>query len=666
MTRRIPSFTVLLLLALPSRALAFDYLEHSYFSDRACLEAQRRLAPLAARDERIALRYAALSLFCPESWKRPYCGDDYKQLEGSLNRLEQPPAEDGDHAITLGDFAALPDHLTAWGPIRDLPRADRDGMTLRAFEWLGETGDAGGVISDVAEDACETDELVDWPALEKDVSAGIEALAGPPFQIPRELLLPTARAELNRGPHDPAGPYSFDNPQYLDLVLRNHHHFGVPAWATWSGFHSAAAAIASSSCEARLAFGAGTREDLADDVPGFDAIDWDALDEPALRKRGCELLAEKVRLRLIEWSKRADPELVDPIRPLLARLAEQGSAATVAPQLVPLFTSLVFEGGGLHFLQDSLAGGHLRLDRSAYGLEDSRYEHDTDGQHGVAASVATRDGKSAFVAFGDSYLLGDAGVRVERCDWPVLGAASPQEVTACLLQHQRGLVAASSTAALLDWAHGGLMFEGGRDGCADADPSVDFACRRLPTRAPLAAGYDLGAPVPSTIPEGTLPVPPPPFSYQSMLFSTAVDASGGPSQLGVRMVFLSSLGERANWMTSYHVGLLTTLGRAEHAQVLSEFSYMFHWRWAARFLVNAGPFVYGGLRGFGQSVTPFTGVGPNVGISVLPEGWIRLPLEVSVSYRLPITLLDGRHGFSAQGIGIEAHWIELGLGLAFM
>ncbi|MFN7135650.1 MAG: hypothetical protein ACK4N5_26495, partial [Myxococcales bacterium] len=213
---------------------------------------------------------------------------------------------------------------------------------------------------------------------------------------------------------------------------------------------------------------------------------------------------------------------------------------------------------------------------------------------------------------------------------------------------------------------GGLLFEGRPDGCDEGDAARAFACAQLPTRAPLAAGHAAGGDAPRTLAPGTLPVPPPPFSYQSLLFSTSHDASGGPPQLGLRTVFLSQLGSRANWMTSYHVGLLTTLGRGERAQLVTEFSYMFHWRWAARFLLNAGPFAFGGLRGLGEGVSPFAGVGPNVGASVLPEGWIRLPLEVSLSYRLPLTLLDARHGFSSKGIRIEAHWIELGLGLAFM
>jgi hypothetical protein len=61
-------------------------------------------------------------------------------------------------------------------------------------------------------------------------------------------------------------------------------------------------------------------------------------------------------------------------------------------------------------------------------------------------------------------------------------------------------------------------------------------------------------------------------------------------------------------------------------------------------------------------VTSFAGLGPVVGLSALPEGWIKIPLEVTVSGRLPVTLLDGREG---RGVGLEGWWLELSLGLAF-
>jgi hypothetical protein len=43
-----------------------------------------------------------------------------------------------------------------------------------------------------------------------------------------------------------------------------------------------------------------------------------------------------------------------------------------------------------------------------------------------------------------------------------------------------------------------------------------------------------------------------------------------------------------------------------------------------------------------------------------------MPLEVTLSYRMPLRMLDGQNGFRAPNGRIEAHWIELSLGLAFM
>ena len=68
MTRRIApivrTFLVVVLTSAP--AWAFGYLEHTWATDRACAEALIRLAPAVAADERLAPRYLALALVCPE------------------------------------------------------------------------------------------------------------------------------------------------------------------------------------------------------------------------------------------------------------------------------------------------------------------------------------------------------------------------------------------------------------------------------------------------------------------------------------------------------------------------------------------------------------------------------------------------------------------------
>lgn len=651
--RPFPALLLLLIVALPGESHAFDYLEHSYFTDRACRTVQGELARAAASDPKVGTRYLALSLFCPERWDRPYCAEGYKQLEGSLNRLAEPPAQSGDHPITLGDFAALADHLENVGPIGTVAQAKEDGLTGRLFDWLTTTGDAGGVISDVAEDACETD-AVDWRQVEADVEA---PSAAAPSSVERWMAAPFA--PLARGVQDPSGAYSFDNPQYLDLVLRNHTHFGEKAYAAWLGFHTTAVDVSRRSCAELMALESGDLEDLSEGLLAFEALDWDAL-EPAPRKqKACALVAERLRLRVLEWSKRAAPELVEPVRSLIAQLEEEAPVTSVlAEALVPPVLSLVLEGSGLHFLQDGFSGGHVRMDRLAYGLEDSRHIHDADSRSGVAATRGTPSGVQRFHAWGDGYLLGTAPAGALRCTEPS-ESLSEGEVSACLLKHQRGLVASSTMASLIDWA---LEGEPGREGACEAaeDSPASWVCRALPTRATIGAGLERGTP-PSVLGRGTMPPAPPPFSYQSLLISTGAELRGGPPQIGARAVFLSALGARANWMTSYDLGVLASVGPTGGVQ--GEFAYSFHWRWAARFLLHAGPFVFVGMEEIGTARSgAIAGVGPTFGLTLLPEGWIRMPLDFTVSYRMPMTLVDSR-----RGIGVHRfhHYLELSLGLAF-
>jgi hypothetical protein len=97
-----------------------------------------------------------------------------------------------------------------------------------------------------------------------------------------------------------------------------------------------------------------------------------------------------------------------------------------------------------------------------------------------------------------------------------------------------------------------------------------------------------------------------------------------------------------------------------------EFSYMFHWRWAARFLVNAGAYTFIGAQGLGRENSFLMGTGSNVGVTFLPEGWTKIPLELTFAYRVPVTLYNSRFGWSGRGVRVESHWIEMAVGLAFM
>lgn len=667
----------LLALCWCAEAAAFDYLEHAWFSDRACLEAQRRLAPLVPQDEAVAARYLALSLLCPQRWDRPYCEGGHKQLEGSINALSSPPHEGGDYSLTLGDLAALPDHLSQWGPARGLAHATRPGVTAEVFAWLSEPeGEADGVIEDVAEDACEDDPPVPWDRVEADVTRAL-ALAetnGGLGDIPARALEEPARLPLPAGPGDPAGAYSFDNPHYLDLVLRNHHHFGRDAYASWLGFHGAAGALSRRRCAEVIAFDDDALEALSAPLPAFEGVEWGDLDEEARAARGCAALSALIKARLLRWSARADPALVAPARKWLAALGGPDAPLTAegARLLDAVASALfgaIFEGAGLHFLQDALSGGHVRTNRAARGLEAARYDHDEDCRVGVPVWLATRGGGGRLVAFGDRYLLSPGPALEARCDWAQVEGSPPGEVSACLLRRQRGALLAVSAASLMDWAMGGLFGEepagaAGEGACDFPEAEKGFVCRYLPTQAPVLDGMQGAEGAPLRLAQGSLPLPPPPFSYQSLAVVGGLDLGGEEARSGARLSLLSELGALATWMTSYEVGLLLTHGGGgAPLESFTEFAYLFHWRWAARFLVNMGPYVYGGLRGFGgEEVTGFAGLGPVLGLSALPEGWIKIPLEVTVSGRLPVTLLDGRQG---RGVGLEGWWLELSLGLAF-
>ena len=119
-------------------------------------------------------------------------------------------------------------------------------------------------------------------------------------------------------------------------------------------------------------------------------------------------------------------------------------------------------------------------------------------------------------------------------------------------------------------------------------------------------------------------------------------------------------------MRSFRLGLVATLGQQNRDQWLVDGGFHLHWRWAARFTLEAGIGAYLGFRGFQrEDQTFFMGLSPVAGLTVLPEGWIKMPLEVSVSYRPPITFLDSEAGFFGGDI-LEGNWLYLGFGLAFM
>jgi hypothetical protein len=676
----------LVLWVFPCSAWTYDYLEHAFFTDLACTKTQRLLLSTlrdTPDDEVIASRYLALSLFCPQHWKAPYCDDGYKLAQGTVNRLESPPRDSHDYSITLGDYAALPDHLSRFGPIRNLPRAGKDGLIAQTYSWLAATGSAGGVIEDVAEDACETDGLAVWDTIQTDIESYLDRARelGEPLRVPAPYLSPLARAPVPKGPADPAGSYSFDNPHYLDLVLRNHHHFGTAAYSTWLGFHSAALQISERTCEETFALEPDLVDSLADDMTGFDHLDWDDLSERELATQGCALLRVHVSRRLSQWRDFGAREFVDPVRPILMSLAERpakGAEDRIRRRLLDRVlsgvASLVFEASAVHFLQDGLAAGHMRTIRTRGGLQEVRYDHDRDNTEGVVAVLRTRAGAYPFVAFGDTYLLGPPLTDKSACIWPTPDKPplTQEEVSTCLVQHQRGLLTAATMASLLDWTLGGTLDSSPPTPLADSSVTraaelAAFVSAHLPSQPTMVAGEDEGQRNQNmALSHGSLPVPPPPFSYESLSVKLGMDVAGDATQLRLDLAFLTELDAFADWMRSVRFGLAATLGQLNRDQWLADVGFHFHWRWAARFTLEAGMSAYLGFRGFKrEDLTFFAGLSPVAGLTVLPEGWIKMPLEVSVSYRPPITFLDSEDGFFGRDV-LEGNWLYLGFGLAFM
>jgi len=655
------------------QASAFDYLEHLYLSDHACQQALKEL--LAELDEgatqdsalrqQLTERAVALALFCPRQDQRPYCAEGQKLALGALTPLSERPEEGGDYSLTLGDLAALPDHIAEFGRTPSIPRAQEDGLMSHALLWIAqEEGGVDGTLEDVAEDACEGGELVDWVGVERDLSAGYEALhsARGSLSVPSPYLRPSMRAPLRRGPSDPAGLYSFDNPHYLDLVFRNHHHFGEHAYSAWVGFHGVAIDLASQPCEAFISDDPDLLEDLADEWPRFSDLEWDELTSERRAQQGCQLLKRIIQVRLEGWVTSLTPQELSRWSPHLTLGVGALSERVVSPVL-----SLIYEGSGLHFLQDSLAGGHMRTIRTRGGLQEARYDHDEDNRHGVVARHVTARSATTFIGYGDSYVLGYGplieadpegdGAPLDPCQ----GGLNPVRGAQCALRVQRSMIGNSTVGSLVDWAHGGLIFEG--ETRRSSPRSLRLVQGTLPTSP---TGVATRAQRPSAhLHRSDLPVPPPPFSYQSLSHRLGLDLAGGAPRFTLQLGLLDTLGTFAHWLTSYRMGLNATLGSDVNTSWTLEGGYAFHFRWAARFTIDMGALAYVGWRGFSREVDTYLGIAPMVGFTLLPEGWLKMPLEVSVNYQLPLTFYDQAVGFPGVNL-IEGHYLGVSLGLAFM
>ena len=668
------------------QADAFDYLEHLYLSDRVCVHVVRLIESQLIDDSRepnqtLLTRYLALNLVCPETRREtPYCDEGTKLVVAPLLPLSSPPQESGEYSLTLGDITALPDHVGEFGITPGLPRAESYGLTSIFIELIAEEdGGLTGTLYDVAEDACEGAHLVDWIGVDSDVDRVIEDVFThqklPQFPIP--YLSSRARAPLQQGPRDPAALYSFDNPHYLDLVFRNHHHFGEQAYQAWLGFHSVGIELANTPCAELINPDPDWLEDLADSWPVFDQLDWHQLDLVERKREGCALLSQLISSRLSRWSESYKPELLSkltaryPHFQSLVKDDESESTSQLKLDLVSALLSLVYEGSGLHFHQDSLAGGHMRTIRTRGGLQEARYDHDADNRDGVIATYQTADSTRQFIAYGDSYLLGRGpqstlpvtASTTDPCTMDQEEPNSPVKAARCALFVQRGLIASATLGSLVDWAQGGAFYTSPASREEERSSDLHLLKATLPVSPPTSA--PVHAQAPQEIKRANLPIPPPDFSYQVLSHRYAFDLAGSTPRLGVQLTLLDTLGSFAHWLSSYRFGLHTDLGEGDLNRWSLDAGYAFHFRWAARFTIDLGLSAHMGWREFSQDVDWYTGITPIAGLTLLPEGWIKIPLEINISYQIPLTFYDQGVGFPGDNM-IEGHYLGVGLGLAFM
>lgn len=606
--------------------LAFNYLEHSYFSDLACTISLEKIKKQKVVSQEQKAQFLALSLLCPIDMNVNYCHKGYKQVKAFINSIYGNPAKKGKHSVSFGDYVAWADHTPNYGPLKGIPRAQRKGLVYQLEDWLNLQNESiGGVLEDVAEDSCETEIAIPWDQHKESIYSQLRSGT----QVSTRYSLPSQRKALIKGPYDPAGLYSFDNPQYLDLVLNNHHHFGDRSYQTWLGYHATSISLRNKNCL---------------EVYGD--------------KNSCRRFQSLLKKRVLEWEKVADSKSISILKSELFKLNNKNinESHIFLDKLGVSLVSAIYQSAGIHFLQDNFSGGHLRGNRGDLNLEDARYFHDEESKHGVFANFTSSTDHFSFMAYGDDYMLGPGPTsKFQNCNLKKIG--NPEHNTLCSWVQQKGMLVAASSASILDWYHGGTLYEKDCD-----NQKYPFICKNLPTH-PIQSSTSVGLQSIKRIVRASLPQPPPSFSYQSLAFSHSFNQDNEILNSGIKMSFLSSLGREAGWLTSYNLGLNYAKGDSYGKNNL-EFSYMFHWRWAARFLVNAAPYLEYGEQVKSGVKKNVLGIGTIFGISLLPEGWIRLPLELNFSVKTPLNLYDPNKLKTKSAENSQI--FEVSIGLAFL
>ena len=463
-------------------------------------------------------------------------------------------------------------------------------------------------------------------------------------------------------------------------MFRNHHHFGEKAYSAWLGFHNVGIDLARDRCSSLIDHDPDWLEDLADDWPSYDDFDWFSLSPEQRQEWGCSFLSLIIDRRLKSWAQSHDSKVIQRLSNLYPALRVTLSSpyqkSALLNQIVSALFSLVYEGSGLHFLQDSLAGGHIRTIRTRGGLQEARYDHDRDNRDGVVAIYQTAEERHRFIAYGDSYLLGPGPLEtqdspqanLEYSPCKLNQTTQDQDIAAgrCALEVQRGLLSLATMGSLLDWAYGGLMYQDQLN--MNPQPKQINQIRQIlkkimPTVPPVSSGieYELSDHLNRT----NLPIPSPDFSYQVLSHRFGFDAAGSVPRLGIQLALLDTLGYFAHWLSSYRFGLQADVGDGDLNRWSLDAGYTFHFRWAARFTVDLGLSAHMGWRDFDLDLDWYAGLTPVTGLTLLPEGWLKIPLEFTINYQLPLTFYDQGVGYPGSDL-IDGHYISIGLGLAFM
>ena len=111
-----------------------------------------------------------------------------------------------------------------------------------------------------------------------------------------------------------------------------------------------------------------TLAEFADHVAGWEEFDWDNVPQGAIEDPFCRMLGDVLLRKIRRWATIAPREMFAPVGPFVASLTHDERSRAIVDEVLVNVLSLVMEGTGIHYLQDGLAGGHMRTIRSREAL----------------------------------------------------------------------------------------------------------------------------------------------------------------------------------------------------------------------------------------------------------------------------------------------------------